>query len=385
MMYSKNDSVNDMNYYINKFTAMQKVSKISQMKEQTAITNINLMRDLKKNVDYENGYNEYSIDVKVEPEVEKSEPQKGVKYRSLEQVDVAKEYPVEVKVEPVAINADLQKAKDYRTLGQIDIAKAYYEKAYKQDPKDSNIVLSYAIFYWGLGEYTNAVLKCDEVFQLNPADKSIITEALFIRECCLKKLAETEPPKVVKSAESFDALTPLKPEDIPVFTYQEVEFTNILPVQEDIPKFTPPSEEVIHIAKPSITEDVSKYISQAEDYAKKEDYENAIKLFTTAINIDSGRADLYEGRGRAYYSIDKKELALTDLDKACKLDPKNESALLGCAIILAETKQFSKALLKCNELIQLHPTDKDLENFVMELHDQCVTESIFYHDLAMQK
>jgi len=74
-------------------------------------------------------------------------------------------------------------------------------------------------------------------------------------------------------------------------------------------------------------------------YAKKEDYENSIKCYTQALEVDSNHKDALVARGAAYANQEKYELAIKDFDDALKIDPNDKNAK---SYLSATRDQFEK-------------------------------------------
>jgi len=75
-------------------------------------------------------------------------------------------------------------------------------------------------------------------------------------------------------------------------------------------------------------------------YAKKEDYENSIKCYTQALEVDSNHKDALVARGAAYANQEKYELAIKDFDDALKIDPNDKNAK---SYLSATRDQFEKS------------------------------------------
>jgi tetratricopeptide (TPR) repeat protein len=73
----------------------------------------------------------------------------------------------------------------------------------------------------------------------------------------------------------------------------------------------------------------NKYSNKGIEVARKNNLELALKDFNRAIELDSQSADAYQSRGAAYVQLDNDQAALKDFNKSIDIDPKNIGAYIG--------------------------------------------------------
>lgn len=77
-----------------------------------------------------------------------------------------------------------------------------------------------------------------------------------------------------------------------------------------------------------------QYVAQARALAQQKKTDEAIKLFTRAIEVDDALSDAYAGRGHAYLVKKDHKKALVDFDKTIELNDMNSVAVTGKGICL---------------------------------------------------
>lgn len=91
------------------------------------------------------------------------------------------------------------------------------------------------------------------------------------------------------------------------------------------------------------SEESEKHHSQAQTYYKEGKYEDAIKEYTEAINLEGNNALYYNNRGCAYLFSSKNNEALADFNKAIELDSNFETSYSGRAIIYLRQNRIDDA------------------------------------------
>jgi tetratricopeptide (TPR) repeat protein len=112
---------------------------------------------------------------------------------------------------------------------------------------------------------------------------------------------------------------------------------------------------------------IYQYVSSAEERAGKAfeqgmalmgpgHYQDAIPLFTRAVEIWPQHAQAYFERGNAHQILNQPDAALADFELALKIDPNLAPAYTARGIIYVERGDFPKALLEFDQSIRVHPT-----------------------------
>ncbi len=114
------------------------------------------------------------------------------------------------------------------------------------------------------------------------------------------------------------------------------------------------------ISQSKSSQDSSYYYNLGLEQGSSEDYVEAIKNFTKAIEINPKSVNAYNARGIAKASQGDFSGAIEDYDKAIEIDPKfwyayyNRSRAKGSGL-----KDYYGAISDCNKAIEINPSDAD--------------------------
>ncbi len=95
----------------------------------------------------------------------------------------------------------------------------------------------------------------------------------------------------------------------------------------------------------------------AETAARQEDPEQAIQLYTRAINLRPGQATAYYKRGNLLKDRNQLEAALASYDQALALDPDYANAFCNRGVVLGRLNRPDEALANYDQAIALNPGD----------------------------
>ena len=107
-------------------------------------------------------------------------------------------------------------------------------------------------------------------------------------------------------------------------------------------------------------------------------YEEALKDFDRAIEINSDSAENIADRGLTYQIMKRYENALKDFDRAIQLDPKEDSYFYLRALTYRAYNEFDKSQKDLDNAIKLIQDKKDVEDSV----DFENTLSLIFYNLA---
>ena len=86
---------------------------------------------------------------------------------------------------------------------------------------------------------------------------------------------------------------------------------------------------------------------------KMRKYDQAIEAFDQALLLDSANAEILVNRGTVYYYKEQFEQALTDLNTALEINPKESNAFNALALLRADQGRYSEALTLVEEALQI--------------------------------
>lgn len=96
---------------------------------------------------------------------------------------------------------------------------------------------------------------------------------------------------------------------------------------------------------------------QAEMYARREKYNEALRVFNQAIELNPNDAASLASRGLTHYLMGQPEKALNDLNRAIKIDPKYTWALSRRGFTYQGLQRDQEALKDFNQAIEYLPKD----------------------------
>lgn len=91
--------------------------------------------------------------------------------------------------------------------------------------------------------------------------------------------------------------------------------------------------------------------------SERRQFEEAIPLFSQALETFPERAEIYYLRGVAYENVRLPERALADYSKAVELEPDRHEAINNKGVALAKLDRFEDAVAEFSRLIELRPDD----------------------------
>ena len=92
------------------------------------------------------------------------------------------------------------------------------------------------------------------------------------------------------------------------------------------------------------TTKVTTYYNDGISYLDLGKYDEAIKAFTKAIELDPGTSAIYYNRGTAYFVLEDYQKAIDDYSKAIKLDPSDAWAHSNRGAAYDELGEHRKAI-----------------------------------------
>ena len=99
-------------------------------------------------------------------------------------------------------------------------------------------------------------------------------------------------------------------------------------------------------------------------YAAKEDFDNAIKDYNRAIQLEPDYAEVYNNRGTAYANKDEFDNAIENFDKAIQLQPDYVNAYHNRGTAYINKGEYNQAIKDFSKAIDL-----DFEHVVLLIED----------------
>ena len=90
-------------------------------------------------------------------------------------------------------------------------------------------------------------------------------------------------------------------------------------------------------------------------YYQVKDFESAIKIYSVMLSSDPKDFRTFLGRGTAYLSLGRNDLAIADYDSAVAIQPR--SSYYFRAVAYYHLHQYDRAIADCDSQLQLSPND----------------------------
>jgi len=101
------------------------------------------------------------------------------------------------------------------------------------------------------------------------------------------------------------------------------------------------------------------FIQQGWEQAQKGNYDEAIRYFTKAIDLNPLDAEPYYSRGAAYSLKGQYEEAISDYTKAIEINPRDANTYYNRGIACYKKDQFDQAISDFNKALEINPNDAE--------------------------
>lgn len=117
-----------------------------------------------------------------------------------------------------------------------------------------------------------------------------------------------------------------------------------------------------------------EHYDQGMDYLRDGYYDEALSSFNAALEADPGRAEVYVGRGMAYFSYpgdgrDHVDQAQADFEQALTLDPSNPEAWICLADVYLAREDTEGAVDLLNDGLESTHGDEQVAERLNELQE----------------
>ena len=115
---------------------------------------------------------------------------------------------------------------------------------------------------------------------------------------------------------------------------------------------------------------IGDIIAKAKQSSTEEDYKEAFRLYSKAIEVLPNDPDVYSARGVVQFHLNRKEESLQDMNKAVELEPHYSYRYSSRAYIKASLGMTEDAILDYKKCTELDPEDAIAWNNLGLLEDQ---------------
>ncbi len=128
------------------------------------------------------------------------------------------------------------------------------------------------------------------------------------------------------------------------------------------------------------------YASRGNAYIANKDYEKAVTDYDQAIKIEPENIDYLLQRGALFLNLNQSDKAITDFTHVLKIDPDRTKALAYRAFIYYRNKQHQEALNDCLMMLEKDSTFTDLHTTIAQCYKALDQDdkAIFHLELYIQ-
>jgi tetratricopeptide (TPR) repeat protein len=112
---------------------------------------------------------------------------------------------------------------------------------------------------------------------------------------------------------------------------------------------------VISLSAADPTSDASAFLQKGINSIQSEDYQQAIKDFDKAIELNPNLAEAYNNRGLVYGKLGNLQQAIKDFDKAIELNPNYAEAYYSRGIAFGKLGNLQQEIKDYDKAIELNP------------------------------
>ncbi len=231
-------------------------------------------------------------------------------------------------------------------LGMLDEALASYKKVNELKAESKEAYLATARIYEAQKKFDLAVLEYEKYVEVFPNNSSIL---LYLGKCYF------EEQKYDKAEEILLKAKEIEPKNVNLYYLLGMTYER----QENVPKAIDTFETV---AKREPNHSVFARLGYY--YALMQDYKNAEKNFTKAIELDPFNYEYMYLLGLNYIDSKKYEKAKETLAKSLAFNPESTKVKFYLAAVYDELGEFPKAEKLLEEIIEQEPDNTKALNFL---------------------
>ncbi|MFH2036668.1 MAG: tetratricopeptide repeat protein, partial [Candidatus Zixiibacteriota bacterium] len=120
-----------------------------------------------------------------------------------------------------------------------------------------------------------------------------------------------------------------------------------------------------HLTRNNYDAAVNDYVKAGEIYGISKKYNDAIKCFTSAIDVKQDSRSALVGRAGAYMGNGDYRMSLADYEKALDLDKKDYQALYGSGVCYFKMSDHKKADKQFKKAYKINNNDPYLYQYMM--------------------
>ena len=117
-------------------------------------------------------------------------------------------------------------------------------------------------------------------------------------------------------------------------------------------------------------------LSEGSDLVKKDQLNEAVKVFTKVIELDPNWAEAWNKRATALYFLGEFKKSQNDIDKVLELEKRHFGALAGQGLVNIQLKNYEKAIMSYKKAQEIYPSMKTPKIMIKEIEKLIKKQSI---------
>ena len=117
-------------------------------------------------------------------------------------------------------------------------------------------------------------------------------------------------------------------------------------------------------------------LSEGSDLVKKDQLNEAVKIFTKVIELDPSWAEAWNKRATVLYLLGEFQKSQADIDKVLELEERHFGALAGQGLVNIQLKNYEKAIMSYKKAQKIYPTMKSPKFMIKEIKELIKKQSI---------
>ena len=117
-------------------------------------------------------------------------------------------------------------------------------------------------------------------------------------------------------------------------------------------------------------------LSEGSNLVKKDQLNEAVKVFTKVIEFDPNWAEAWNKRATVLYLLGEFQKSQKDIDEVLKLEERHFGALAGQGLVNIQLKNYEKAIMSYKKAQKIYPSMKSPKIMIKEIEDLIKKQSI---------
>ncbi len=121
---------------------------------------------------------------------------------------------------------------------------------------------------------------------------------------------------------------------------------------------------------------LTKLLAKGSDYVNNHQFNKAIEIFTSIIDLDPNWAEAWNKRATVLYLIGEFQKSQDDIDKVLELESRHFGALAGQGLVNIQLKNYEKAIISYKKALEIYPSMKSPETMIDKIEELIKKDSI---------